>query len=369
MGRESAIVSEKVKLLLALLALQFCFAGFHIVSRVALNIGVSKVVYPVYRNIIALLLLGPFAYFLEKKDRPPLTFSLLVQFFLLALLGITANQGFYLLGLYYASPTFASAMQNSVPAITFILASALRLEQVNLGRRDGLAKVLGTVASVGGASIITLYKGPPLLHLTNQITPENTLEHQDHTSSNKIQNWTWGCIFLFGHCISWAGWMVLQAPVLKKYPAKLTLTSFTCFFGLIQFLVIAAFVETDINRWIIQSGEELFTILYAGIVASGIVFSLQTWCIHKGGPVFVAVFQPLQTLLVAVMACLILGDQLYSGRILGAVFIVAGLYLVLWGKTEEKKEANQEKEEESLTKHLLEAESKDKESANSSDIP
>lgn len=57
--------------------------------------------------------------------------------------------------------------------------------------------------------------------------------------------------------------MLLQAPVLKKYPAKLTLTSFTCFFGLIQFLVIAAFVETDINRWIIQSGEELFTILYA----------------------------------------------------------------------------------------------------------
>lgn len=39
---------------------------------------------------------------------------------------ITANQAFYLLGLYYASPTFASAMQNSVPAITFVMASALR---------------------------------------------------------------------------------------------------------------------------------------------------------------------------------------------------------------------------------------------------
>ena len=32
----------------------------------------------------------------------------------------------YLLGLYYASPIFASAMQNSVPAITFILALGLR---------------------------------------------------------------------------------------------------------------------------------------------------------------------------------------------------------------------------------------------------
>ena len=66
MGKESVLLSDNVKLLLALLVLQLCFAGFHIVSRVALNIGVSKVVYPVYRNIIALLLLGPTAYFLEK---------------------------------------------------------------------------------------------------------------------------------------------------------------------------------------------------------------------------------------------------------------------------------------------------------------
>lgn len=60
------MVPEKMKLYLAMLALQFCYAGFHIVSRTALNMGVSKVVFPVYRNIIALLLLAPFAYILEK---------------------------------------------------------------------------------------------------------------------------------------------------------------------------------------------------------------------------------------------------------------------------------------------------------------
>lgn len=64
--RMGAMVTEKVKLLVALLTLQLCFAGFHIVSRLALNIGVSKVVYPVYRNLIALLLLSPLAYLLEK---------------------------------------------------------------------------------------------------------------------------------------------------------------------------------------------------------------------------------------------------------------------------------------------------------------
>ncbi|KAM0012528.1 hypothetical protein Hdeb2414_s0015g00452431 [Helianthus debilis subsp. tardiflorus] len=44
---------------------------------------------------------------------------------------ITANQGFYILGLYYATPTFASAMQNSVPAITFLMASALRYKIID----------------------------------------------------------------------------------------------------------------------------------------------------------------------------------------------------------------------------------------------
>ncbi|KAK6127669.1 hypothetical protein DH2020_038585 [Rehmannia glutinosa] len=285
--------------------------GFHIVSRVALNIGVSKVVYPVYRNIIALLLLGPFAYFIEKKDRPPLTFSLLAQFFLLALVGITANQGFYILGLYYASPTFASAMQNSVPAITFIMASALRLEQVSLTRIDGVAKILGTVASVGGAMIITLYKGPPILNQTSETEGSNSVL----VSSNKVQNWTWGCIFLLGHCLSWAGWMVLQ-----------------------------------------------------GVISSGLVISLQTWCIQKGGPVFVASFQPVQTVLVAGMAFVILGDQLYSGGVIGAVLIMIGLYLVLWGKTAETRYQSKDTEE-TLTKHLLKGNNNDQENPDRNDVP
>lgn len=59
-------VPERLQLHMAMLALQFGYAGFHVVSRAALNMGISKLVFPVYRNIIALLLLLPFAYFLEK---------------------------------------------------------------------------------------------------------------------------------------------------------------------------------------------------------------------------------------------------------------------------------------------------------------
>ncbi|KAJ8476101.1 hypothetical protein OPV22_019828 [Ensete ventricosum] len=310
---EGSQVSEKVKLLIAALALQACYAGFHIVSRTALNMGISKIVFPIYRNIIALALLAPFAYFLEKKDRPPLTISLLCQFFLLALCGITANQGFYLLGLYYLSPTYASAIQNSVPAITFAMAAALRL-----------------------------------------VPPHNVILQSMIYTRNKAA---------IAVCAE-----QVQVPVLKKYPARLSVTAVTCFFGLIQFLIIAAFGEKDIERWKVHSGGELFTILYAGLVASGISFSLQIWCIDRGGPLFVAVFQPAQTVVVAIMAAVILGDQLYSGGIIGSILIVFGLYFVLWGKSEEKK-ATEQVMEEDLRRHLLDQEKSHKQNAAVSDIP
>ncbi|XP_051201938.1 protein WALLS ARE THIN 1 [Lolium perenne] len=328
---------EKAQLHVAMLALQFGYAGFHVVSRLALNMGISKLVFPVYRNIIALMLLVPFAYFLEKKDRPQLTLNFVVQFFFLALCGITANQGFYLLGLDNTSPTFASAIQNSVPAVTFAMAAALRIEKVRLDRRDGVAKVVGTLACVAGASVITLYKGPTIFGPAGA-GDDKALQQVPFLAAvaGEGKNWTLGCVYLIGHCLSWSGWIVLQGPVLKKYPAKLSVTSYTCFFGVIQFLIIAAFFERDADAWVFHSGSEIFTILYAGFIASGVAFAVQIWCIDRGGPVFVAVYQPVQTLVVAIMASITLGEKFYLGGVIGAALIITGLYFVLWGKSEEK---------------------------------
>ncbi|KAK6115781.1 hypothetical protein DH2020_008050 [Rehmannia glutinosa] len=304
LAKRMCSVPEKVQLHLSMLALQFGYAGFHVVSRAALNMGISKIVFPVYRNILALLLLLPFAYFLEKKERPPLTWNFIIQFFLLAIVGI---------------------------------------EKVRLDRKDGISKVAGTLFCVAGASVITLYKGPtiyspapPLETAAAAAMPAApALLYQ--LGDAKGKSWTLGCIFLIGHCLSWSGWLVLQAPVLKKYPARLSFTSYQCFFGVIQFLVIAAFMERDPQAWLVHSGAELFSVFYAGVVASGIAFAVQIWCIDRGGPVFVAVYQPVQTLVVAIMTSFLLGEEFYLGGIIGAVLIITGLYLVLWGKNEERK--------------------------------
>lgn len=138
-----------------------------------------------------------------------------------------------------------------------------RIEHIDLVRMHGVAKVLGTIVSIGGATTITLYRRFPLFQ--RGLTAQETHFHDEIESINKSQNWTLGYLYLMGHCLSWGGWMVLKDPVLKKYPAKLTLTSYTCFFGLIQFLIIALFVETNPKNWIIVYWEELFIILYAVI--------------------------------------------------------------------------------------------------------
>ncbi|KAH0938545.1 hypothetical protein HID58_006006 [Brassica napus] len=386
-------VPEKLQLHIAMLTLQFGYAGFHVVSRAALNMGISKLVFPVYRNIIALLLLLPFAYFLEKKERPAITLNFLIQFFFLALIGYI----FYIphfdnkigllmnmllncyttqnnseprvllvgTGLHFTNVCFFHAelcsrhyLSHGCSSQALIHLSFFSIERVRLNRRDGISKVLGTALCVAGASVITLYKGPTIY------TPTSHLHAHLLTTNPAVlaplgdaapKNWTLGCLYLIGHCLSWSAWLVFQAPVLKKYPARLSVTSYTCFFGIIQFLIIAAFCERDSQAWVFHSGWELFTILYAGIVASGIAFAVQIWCIDRGGPVFVAVYQPVQTLVVAIMASIALGEEFYLGGIIGAVLIIAGLYFVLYGKSEERKFAALEKAEiQTIVEHGIE---------------
>ncbi|GAU24137.1 hypothetical protein TSUD_83720 [Trifolium subterraneum] len=78
-----------------------------------------------------------------------------------------------------------------------------------------------------------------------------------------------------------------------------------------------------------------------GIVPSGLVIIVVAWCIKMRGPLFAAVFNPLQLLLVAIFAYLLVDEKLYLGSVLGAVLIVCGLYAVLWSKSKEMEKETQ----------------------------
>ncbi|TVU51445.1 hypothetical protein EJB05_02876 [Eragrostis curvula] len=50
-------------------------------------------------------------------------------------------------------------------------------------------------------------------------------------------------------------------------------------------------------------------------------------------------FMPLCTVLTTVLATIILGEELHVGSVIGAVAIIVGLYVVLWGKAEDARKA------------------------------
>lgn len=68
-GMRLCTVPQRAKLHMAVAIFQLGYSGNHIIFQAALNMGVSKLVLPLYRNSIAVLLLFPFAYILEKYER------------------------------------------------------------------------------------------------------------------------------------------------------------------------------------------------------------------------------------------------------------------------------------------------------------
>jgi hypothetical protein len=57
---------EKSTPYIAMISLQFGYAGMSIISKVSLNRGMSHFVLVVYRQAVATVILAPFAFFLER---------------------------------------------------------------------------------------------------------------------------------------------------------------------------------------------------------------------------------------------------------------------------------------------------------------
>lgn len=309
-----------------MVGLQFGFAILNIMIRAALKDGLSPYVLVTYRQAVASMVLAPFAYFLEREKRPALTFPVFCNIFILSLIGITVNQNFYFKGLHLSSATLATAMSNLNPAVTFIIAVTIGLEKVNCKCFRGHAKVLGILMSVGGAMIMALYKGPVIGKLS---WPPNLHIH------HFVEDWKMGSLYLFGGCLCWSTWNILQASAIKRYHAPLSLTALMCTLGTIQSALVAFLIEPNLHVWTLKWDFTFLSIMYSGIVCSGIAFYIQTWCIDQRGPVFVAMFNPLLTVIVTIMAVIFLHEKLHLGSLVGAIVIIGGLYIVLWGKTKD----------------------------------
>ncbi|KAJ8449750.1 hypothetical protein Cgig2_001406 [Carnegiea gigantea] len=342
MMKSSNSLIEKSKPYIAMICLQFGYAGMNIVTKVSLNSGMSHYVLVVYRHAFATAVIAPFALVLERKVRPKMTFRIFMQIFVLGLLGPVIDQNFYYAGLKFTSPTFACAISNMLPAMTFVMAVICRMEKVDVKKVRCQAKVVGTLITVGGAMLMTLYKGHVInLVWSSHIHPAHAAGASSPSSAATDKDWLKGSMLVILATFAWAAFFILQAITMREYTAQLSLTALVCFLGTLQSIVVT-FVMDHKAVWTIGWDMNLLAAAYAGIISSGVAYYVQGLVMEKRGPVFVTAFSPLMMIIVAFMGSFILAEKIYVGGVLGAVLIMMGLYSVLWGKYKEYKDKEAE---------------------------
>ncbi|KAL9251193.1 WAT1-related protein [Drosera capensis] len=210
-------------------------------------------------------------------------------------------------GINYSSPTLGTVMLNLVPGFTFLLAIFFRMEKLDWKSFIFVAKSAGTIISVAGALVVTLYQGPPLLRASSAHS-----HHLNHLKQNS--KWVLGGLFLAIDCVMASGWLILQAPILRKYPAELIVVFFYCFFVAIQCGIVTLFLERDTSAWSLKPKLRLISILYSAVFGSAFQVGVSSWCLQRKGPVFVSMFKPVGIAIAVAFGVIFLDYTFYLGR-------------------------------------------------------
>ncbi|XP_013720778.1 WAT1-related protein At1g25270 isoform X3 [Brassica napus] len=317
---------EEVKAVIAMLVVQFIFAGMFILFKLTAHDGTNLRILVAYRLSFATLFMFPLALIFQRKKRPEFTRRLVLLAFLSGLLGAAIPNILYLPGLVRTSATFSTAASILSPVITLLLSLAFRMDTLRLGSNEGRAKLLGTLLGVG-------------------------------------------VLMVFGCNVSVSLWLLLQAKISKEFGGHCWNISLMNATGSLVCMVVALCSEHNWNQWRLGWNISLLTTVYSGVVVSGLVMPLVAWCIEKKGPLYVTVFSPIRLVIVALVGSFALEETLYLGSLIGAIIMVGGVYLVVWCKMKEKKSVSTTTDHGETNKNIKEVSLGNLSAVNNRDIP
>jgi drug/metabolite transporter (DMT)-like permease len=229
----------------------------------------------------------------EKADRRDLP-----KFALLAVVGVAINQMLFLKGLSLTSPISAAIMMITSPILVLIIAALLIRERITALRVTGIL--------LGFAGAVTLMMG-------------------NAQAGGKSDNAS-GDLFVFINALSWGSYLVLVKPLMMKYNT-VTILRWVFLFGWIIVLPFGLGEFREVH-WAAMSGKDWFNALFVVIATTYVAYMLNTYALKELSPSVVSAYIYLQPLLAAAIALYAGSDQIDLLKVISALLICTGVYLV-----------------------------------------
>lgn len=228
---------------------------------------------------------------IDKKDLPRIA--------LLALFGVTINQLLFLKGLSLSTPINASIIMVSNPIIVLVIAAIVLKERISIG------KIAGIAFGIAGALLLLLFN--------------KTFSFGSETIT--------GDILILINSMSWAIYIILVKPLMKKYNT-FTIVKWVFLFGFF-FVLPFGFNELKQINWISMPTEVWRNILFVVVASTFFAYILNTYALRALSPAVVSIYIYLQPFLATLIAIFYYrNDELDVRKICAGLLIIIGVYLV-----------------------------------------
>ena len=247
-------------------------------------------------RVIGAVILFSLTYFFlirEKVDKKDI-----LRLALCGLFGVAINQLLFFEGLNLTTPINAAIVMTVNPILVIVLSLIFLTEKVTI------RKISGISLGLFGASILILQGGDIDLSFTNQM----------------------GNLYVFINAISYGLYLVIVKPIMKKYN-PVTVMLFVFSFGLIYVLPFGFSSLTHVD-WKIIPHHIYLEIFFVVVCTTFVAYLCNATALKTLSPTTVSIYIYLQPILAAVFAILWGSDTLDGKKLLAALFIFTGVYLV-----------------------------------------
>ncbi len=280
----------------------------------AINYSFAKDVMPdfimpsgfILLRVIGALLLFALSYFLfvkEKVERKDI-FRLAIC----GVFGVAINQLLFFEGLNLTTPINAAIVMTTNPILVIFLSFLIIKEPITFNKSAGI--LLGLV----GASILIL-KGGSI----------------DFSSNYQIGN-----LFVFINAVSYGLYLVIVKPMMEKYN-PITVMFYVFGFGLL-YVIPFGFINLADVKWAIIPSNIYWEIAFVVVCTTFIAYLLNSSALKQLSPSTVSIYIYLQPILATLFAIFWGSDSLDGQKIIAAILIFLGVYLVSVRSLKDRKE-------------------------------